>query len=151
MNKRYITKLGLEKLIKELEELKGRRSEIVERIKIAKELGDLKENSEYSDARDSQAFNESRISEIEDMLKNIEVVENHTKSDKIEIGSVITVKLGNKIQDFELVGASEAKPIEGKISIESPLGQAFLNHKVGDDVLVKVPKGEMKYKILNVK
>lgn len=151
MNKRFITKLGLEKLIKELEELKGRRSEIVERIKTAKELGDLKENSEYSDARDSQAFNESRISEIEDMLKNIEVVENHTKSDKIEIGSVITVKLGNKIQDFELVGASEAKPIEGKISIESPLGQAFLNHKVGDDVLVKVPKGEMKYKILNVK
>lgn len=151
MNKRYITQSGLDNLKKELEELKNKRIEIVERIKTAKELGDLRENAEYSDARDAQAFNEGKILELEEMLKNIEVVESNNSSSTVGIGSIITVKSQEKTQDFELVGASEAKPIEGKISIESPLGQAFLGHSAGDEVLVKAPKGDVKYKIIKIK
>lgn len=151
MNKRYITKIGLEKVKGELEGLKNKRIEIVERIKTAKELGDLRENAEYSEARDAQAFNEARILELEEMLKNIEVVENNANNGIINIGSIITVKSKDKTQNFELVGAKEAKPLEGKISIESPLGQAFLDHQVNDDVVVKAPKGDIKYKITKVK
>lgn len=151
MNKRYVTKLGLEKITKELGEFKKKRVEIVERIKAAKELGDLRENSEYTDARDAQAFNEAKILELEEMLKNIEVVENDKGSGVVTVGSVVRVKSVDKAQDFELVGASEAKPIEGKISVESPLGQSFLGHRVGDEVIVRVPKGDIKYKILDIK
>jgi len=151
MNKRYITKNGLEKLRQDLEELKKKRVDIVERIKTAKELGDLRENAEYSEARDAQAFNEAKILELEDMLKNIEVVENGVKSDAVVIGSVITVQSQGKVQDFELVGASEAKPLEGKISVESPLGQAFIGRKMNEEVTVRVPKGDIQYKILKIK
>lgn len=151
MNKRYITQSGLDNLKKELEELKNKRIEIVERIKTAKELGDLRENAEYSDARDAQAFNEAKILELEEMIKNIEVVESNTSSSTAGIGSIITVKSKERVQDFELVGASEAKPIEGKISIESPLGQAFLGHSANDEVLVRTPKGDVKYKIVKIK
>lgn len=151
MNKRYVTKNGLEKLRQDLEELKKKRADIVERIKTAKELGDLRENAEYSEARDAQAFNEAKILELEDMLKNIEVVENGSGSDVVVIGSVITVESQGKVQDFELVGASEAKPLEGKISVESPLGQAFMGRKKNEEVTVSVPKGDMQYKILKIK
>lgn len=151
MNKRYITKTGLEKLRQDLEELKKRRTDIVDRIKTAKELGDLRENAEYSEARDAQAFNEAKILELEDMLKNIEVVEHGNQNDVVDIGSIITVESNGKTQNFELVGVSEAKPLEGKISVESPLGQAFMGRKVGEEVIVKVPKGTMRYKILKIK
>lgn len=152
MNKRYITKSGLENLKKELEELKNKRAEIVERIKTAKELGDLKENAEYSEARDAQALNEAKILEVKEILKSAEVLENNgVKNDIAGIGSMITVKSKDKTKNFELVGASEAKPLEGKISIESPLGQAFLGHRANDEVTIKVPKGDIKYKILEIK
>lgn len=151
MNKRFVTKKGLEKLNKELEELKSKRSEIVERIKVAKEMGDLRENAEYTEARDSQALNEARILELEEVLKNTEIVENDTTNSQVSIESIITVQSKDKEQVFELVGAHEAKPLEGKISVESPLGQAFLGHKVGDTVTVQVPIGEIKYKITSIK
>lgn len=151
MNKRYITKTGLEKLRQDLEELKKKRADIVERIKTAKELGDLRENAEYSEARDAQAFNEAKILELEDMLKNMEVVENKNRSDTVVIGSIITAESQGKVQDFELVGASEAKPLEGKISVESPLGQAFMGRKKNEEIIVKVPKGDIRYKVLKIK
>lgn len=150
MTKRLITKTGFENLKAELEELRSKRTEIVERIKTAKELGDLRENAEYNEARESQAFNEARIFELEELIKGLEVVEDNSNGDKIGVGSKITVKSNGKTQEFELVGPSEANPLGGKISVESPLGSAFLNHKVGDEVTVQAPKGEIKYTIISL-
>lgn len=159
---KYISPEGLKKLKEELEERKTvKRQEIAERLGEAKSLGDLSENTEYAAAKEEQSFNEGRIFELEQIIKESNLIRpNHKKTKKIQIGSIIEVKLiksrGNKSnsgekQSFIIVGSQEADPSQGKISNESPLGEAFFGREVGDIIEVETPKGKMEYKIVNIK
>ncbi|MBI4948287.1 transcription elongation factor GreA [Candidatus Berkelbacteria bacterium] len=142
---------GLEKLQVELKELtEVKRPEIVNRIKVAKALGDLSENAEYTSAKEEQSFVEGRIQELEELLKHAKVVEGNN-SDSIGIGSYIDFEVDGDKDSFELVGSTESDPDNGKISIDSPVGQALLGHRVGDVVSVQTPDGAISYKILAVK
>lgn len=148
----FLTEEGLQKLQAELQELKTvKRKEVSERIQFAKDLGDLSENAEYSDAKEEQGFIEARINEIDQMLKNVEVIGTPEKSDLVQIGSTVTVR-DSKKKDmvFTIVGSSEADPIKQRISNESPLGKAFLNQRVNDTVQVKTPVGEITYTIVSI-
>lgn len=148
----YFSKEGLEKLKEELSHrIEILRPEIAKRIKEAKELGDLAENAEYDAAKDAQATNEGRIEEIKNILENAVIITNTDNSGVVRVGSSVSVESKNGIQTFIIVGAAESDPVAGFISNESPLGSAFLNHKKGDNIEVKTPKGVMGYKILEVK
>lgn len=147
----YFSQAGLEKMKAELDLRKNvQRPEIAKKISEAKELGDLSENAEYIEAKEMQAFNEGRIQELEEVLKNAVVMGPHQASDSVSIGSTIVVKSEKGEKKFTIVGASESSPAQGFISNESPLGTAFLNHKKGDSVEVLTPGGIVKYKILEV-
>ncbi len=146
-----MTQDGLEKAQVELEALLIRRKEIIEKIKFAKEQGDLKENSEYHEAKNDMAFNESKILELEDLIRNAEIVSAPQNAEFVSLGSSIKVKNIRGERDFLIVGASEANPAEGKISDESPLGQAFMHHSVGEEVEVETPAGKQQYTILEIK
>jgi transcription elongation factor GreA len=151
MSKQYVTKERLEEFKVEFEELKNtRRNEVAQRLRQAKEYGDLSENSEYAEAREEQANVETRIFELEDLLKDAVVIEKTEDNGVIQIGSVVTIKKGDKTSAYTIVGKHEAKPEEGKISDESPLGKAFLKHKVGDKLNVTTPAGVMTYEILKI-
>ncbi|MCR3760783.1 transcription elongation factor GreA [Clostridium felsineum] len=154
--KKYvITYKGVKKLEEELEYLKTtKRREITEKIKVALSFGDLSENSEYDEAKNDQAFVEGRIAQIENMLKNANVIdESDLKGDIVSVGSKVTVKDYQFDEDIEffIVGSAEADPIENKISNESPVGSALIGKKVGDEIEVSVPDGVDKYKILAIK
>jgi len=151
MDKYYLTKERFEELKKELEELKGaKRLEITERLKHAKEYGDLSENSEYAQAREEQALVEARIFELEELFKKAVIIKKSGVSDKVVVGSTVTVKKNDQIIQYTIVGSYEAKPEDGKISDESPLGRAFLHHKVGDSVTVVTPGGPVSYQITKI-
>ena len=127
------------------------RPEIANRIKEAKELGDLSENAEYDAAKDAQASNEGRIEEIKSILENAVIITNTDSSGVISVGSSVKVESKNGTQTFVIVGAAESDPGTGFISNESPLGAAFIGHKKDDKIEVKTPKGTAEYKILEVK
>jgi len=148
----FITEEGLSKLNEELAKLKKvKRKEISERIREAKELGDLSENAEYVDAKNDQAFIEGRILEIDSIMKRAIVIKQKNKSkDKISVGSKIQIQDGNQTKKYFIVGSNEADPTIGKISNESPIGQAFLGKKVGDIIEINVPKGTKKFKIIAI-
>ncbi len=150
----FLTQEGLKNLENELENLKTvRRKEVAEKIKVALSFGDLSENSEYDEAKNEQAIMESRILEIEAMLKNVQVIdEDELGTDKVHVGSKIKVHdiEYDEVLDYRIVGSSEANPREGKISDESPVGAAFLGHKAGQKVKVKTPGGTCEYKILEI-
>ena len=152
MSKQFITAEGLEKLEEELNYLKiTKRQDIAKRIQAAKELGDLSENAEYSEAKEQQALNEVRIDEIEEALKNAEMIDNrHSNSNLVQIGSTIKVKTEKIELVLTIVGSNEADPSEGKISNESPLAMSFLGHKAGDSIGVETPKGKVEYKIIEI-
>ena len=153
--KNIMTYEGIKKLEEELEYLKTvRRKEITEKIKVALVYGDLSENSEYDEAKNDQAFNEGRIIQLENMLKNAVVVdESEIPTDKVSVGSIV------KVMDYEfdeeveyaIVGSAEADPMNFKISNESPVGSALLGKKVGDVVEVTVPSGVSKFEILEIR
>lgn len=149
-----LTQEGLDNLKNELENLKTvRRKEVAEKIKVALSFGDLSENSEYDEAKNEQAIMESRILEIEAMLKNVKVIdEGELSTDRIHVGSKIKVHdvSFDETLDYRIVGSSEADPREGRISDESPVGAALLGHKKGQTVVVKTPGGDVKYKILEI-
>lgn len=149
---RIYTQEGIEKLQSELEERKGEiRQTIAQAIKEAKEQGDLSENAEYSDAKSRQNDNESRILELEALLKDAEVAKKHRASDTITMGSTIEVKVSGKDVTFYIVGSNEADPSTGKISNESPLGREFMGKKPGEKVELVAPAGKIKYDIVSVK
>ncbi|MEA3450083.1 MAG: transcription elongation factor GreA [Patescibacteria group bacterium] len=151
MSEQIITPEGYKKLEKELEFLStDKRREIAKRIQSAKDMGDLSENAEYSEAKDAQAFNDGRIAELKTILKNVTVVENENNNGKVGIGSLVTVENNGKEKNFEIVSFNEADPINGKISNESPLGKAFIEQKVKDIVTVKTPGGEQEYTIKKI-
>lgn len=151
MNDHIISKEGYEKLKKELEELTTvKRREIADRIQRAKDMGDLSENAEYSEAKDAQAFNEGRVAELTQMLKNLTVVENGNGGGQAAMGSVVTAVCNGMEKEYTIVSFNEADPTEGRISNESPLGQAFLGKKPGDKVSVSTPRGENEYEIVKI-
>lgn len=153
MNNRptYISKDGLVTLRRELEELIGvRRPEVAQRIHDAKELGDLSENAEYEDAKNEQAFVEGRIQTLEALIKNATLIDEHTSNDHVQIGSTVKVSGPDGSQSFTIVGSTEAKPAEGRISNESPVGRALLGRKKGESVTVSVPAGDLDYKIVSI-
>ena len=150
MNPQYISKERLEELRNELTELKTtKRIEIAERLKTAKDYGDLSENAEYAEARDEQAKVESRILELEDVVKNAVTVRNGC-GDQVHVGCRVTVKKNNDVLVYSIVGTYEAKPEERKISDESPLGKAFLGKKVGETFVVTTPAGSSTYEIMKI-
>jgi len=156
---KYISPEGLDKLKKELVERQTeKRKEIAQRLDEAKSLGDLSENAEYSSAKEAQSFNEIRIIELEGIVKEAAVLRPARKGQsRVKMGAVIEVKLINGHspisgkQTFMIVGSHEANPGEGKISNESPLGQAFLDREIGDIIDIETPKGKVKYKIIAIK
>ena len=140
MKKQYkLTQEGIDELKVELDELIAQRGPIAERIKTAREFGDLSENAEYSSARDEQDRVENRISEVDYILKNVEVIGAPKAGGKVQLGSKVTLKNGGKTKEFQVVGTVEADPLEGKISDESPIGRALLGKKVGDEVEIVTP------------
>lgn len=155
MNKQtIITDEGLKRLEKELEELKTvKRKEIAERIKNALTYGDLNENSEYDEAKNEQAIIERRINEIENQLKNVKVLdESELNTEIVHIGSRVRVKnldTGEE-ETYHMVGSTEANPLMGRISNESPVGREMLTRTKGDVFEVEVPDGIIKYEILEI-
>jgi transcription elongation factor GreA len=144
----YLTSQKLAELKAELERFKTvRRLEVAERLKRAKELGDLSENSEYFEAREEQQFVESHIFELEDTIKNASVIKMTHGTKTVQIGASFSVERAGKEMKFTIVGADEVKPEAGLISNESPLGKAFIGKKPGDVVKIKTPAGETSYKI----
>ena len=151
MVEKIVTPAGFKKYKDELEMLKTvKRREIAERVKAAKEQGDLSENAEYAAAKDEQAHVEGRIEELEQILKVVKVVEPKEKSGSVSIGSTVSVQLGGQSVDYELVSSNEADPTAGKISIESAVGKALLGKKKGDRVTVTTPGGEVEYTVEKV-
>ena len=152
--KNILTYEGLKKLEDELQDLKVvRRKEIAEKIKEAREQGDLSENAEYDAAKDEQRDIEARIEQIEKILKNAEVVlEEEIDLDKINIGCNVRVLdlEYNEEEEYKLVGSSEASSLQNKISNESPIGRALIGARIGDVVTVEAPAGEIKYKVLSI-
>ncbi|HIS56358.1 MAG: transcription elongation factor GreA [Lachnospiraceae bacterium] len=152
--KNILTYAGLKQLEDELHELKVvKRQEVAQKIKEAREQGDLSENAEYDAAKDEQRDIESRIEEVEKILKNAEVVvEDDVDLDKISIGCKVKVydlEFEEELE-FSIVGSTEANSLQYKISNESPVGAALIGHKVGDTVKVETQAGEMEYKILSI-
>ncbi len=152
--KNLLTYQGLQNLEAELQELKVvRRKEVAQKIKEAREQGDLSENAEYDAAKDEQRDIEARIEEIESVLKNVEVVvEEDVDLDVINVGSQVRVRDMGAKEDmsFDIVGSTEADSLQGKISNESPLGAALMGAKVGDTVKVETPSGALTYKVLGI-
>lgn len=147
----YLTKERLEELKKELVDLKTvGRQEIAERLKRAKELGDLSENSEYFEAREAQNQLEARIADLEELVKNPVLIKKVAGSSTIKVGSTFKAQKNSSIFSFTIVGSNESQPEKGLISNESPLGRAFLGKKVGDAVEVQTPGGLQKYKVIEI-
>ena len=140
-----ITDEGLKKLEAELDELKTvKRKEVAEKIKVALGYGDLSENSEYDEAKNEQAIIEGRIAEIENQLKNVRVLDDtELGTENVHIGSTVTVreKGADEAETYRIVGSTEADPLGGRISDESPIGKALLGHRKGDEVEVETPGG----------
>lgn len=152
MNKVYkLTKDGIAELKEELDALVTARPEITERIKTAREMGDLSENAEYASARTEQERSENRIKEIDYILKNAQVIEQPKKASVVHVGSKVELKSDSgKTQTFQVVGTVEADPLTGKISDESPIGKAVLGKKIGESVEIVTPAETTVYKVASI-
>lgn len=149
----YMTEEGKAKLEEELHTLKTvKRTEVVERIKIARDFGDLSENSEYDSAKEEQAFVESRIAQLEKMIRNAVIIENNNDENTVALGKKVTfIELPDGEEEtYTIVGSAEADPFEGKISNDSPIAKSLFGKEKGDEVMVPTPGGEMKVKIINI-
>lgn len=147
----HLTKEGIAELEAELKQLVAERGPIAERIKTAREFGDLSENAEYTAARQEQEKTESRIAEIENILQNVKVITKPRSEGKVQLGSTVSLKSENgKTKNFQVVGTVEADPLNGKISDESPIGQALLGKKVGEEVEIKTPAETTAYKVVTI-
>lgn len=137
MKKLYrLTQEGVDELRSELDGLVSQRGEVADRIKQARELGDLSENAEYQSAREEQDRLEARISELEQIVQNVSIIKKPKGNSEVRLGNSVTLKAGSKTQQFQVVGTMEADPLKGKISDESPLGKQLIGKKIGDKVEV---------------
>lgn len=151
----HLTKEGVEELQAEHTRLIAARSEIAERIKTAREFGDLAENAEYQVARQEQEKNEARISELDHIIANVEVIKSGPGGSKIRLGSKVRLEgtgshAKSAPKEFQVVGTVEADPLEGKISDESPIGKALMGKKVGEEVEIKTPAETATYKVAHI-
>ena len=148
----HLTAAGVNELKEELATLTALRVEIAERIKTARDLGDLAENAEYSAARQDQDRNEARIAEVQHILANAEIITEPKSDGKVVLGSTVELKSadGKVKKQFQVVGTVEADPLNGKISDESPIGKALLGKKVGDNVEIKTPAETVSYSIVKI-
>lgn len=154
MQQEYLSPQKFQELKEELDNLKNvERKKVTESLEYAKSLGDLSENAEYHEARDVQAKIESRIIEIETMLKSAVVISNNKKSDIVQAGSVVVIqKKGEKDKrEFTIVGSEESNISEGKLSYYSPIGMAVMGKKKGEEFSVRTPSGEVVYSLLEIK
>ena len=149
----YVTADGLKKLEEELETLRTvKRAEVAQRLHEAMEDGELIENAEYEAAKNEQAFVEGRILELEHMIAQAQIIQPKKSGGVVRIGNTVVVQEGsNPPETYTIVGAAEANPKDGLISNESPLGQALLERKIGDEVDVKAPAGVLRFKIVKMK
>ena len=146
-----LTEDGLKKLKEEVKVLKeDRRHEVIERIQEAVSHGDLSENADYAQAKEEQAFIEGRIQEIEEMIKNAQIIEHKSDHNIVSIGSTVSLRMNGKDLKYTIVGANEANPASGKISNESLVGRALLGAKRGDKIPVETPAGKSEYEILSI-
>ncbi len=149
-----VTVAGLKALEDELEELKTvRRKDVAKKIKVARGFGDLSENSEYDEAKNEQAFIESRIAQLEAMLKNARVIDNDELNlDTVSVGTHVKIEdEDGEVEEYDITGSTEADPLNGKISDESPVGAALMGQKVGQTVTVTLPNGgTIDFKILEI-
>jgi transcription elongation factor GreA len=150
-----LTKEGFEKLKKEIDFLSTtKRLEVAERIRVAREFGDIAENAEYDDAKNEQAMLEHRIALLEERLRDARVIQkSEITADVVSIGSHVRLKDvdANETVEYHIVGSAEANPAENKLSNESPVGKAIIGHKKGETVEVAAPRGTLKFKILDIK
>ena len=152
MDKKFIlTRQGLASLKSEFDELtKVKRTQIIKRIQIAREFGDLSENSEYDAAKEEQSLLETRITQLEDVLKRAQIIEPVEKADFVVIGSTVTVEMNDEVHKFTIVGSMEADPAANKISNESPVGKALLGLQAGETIEVSVGPVKSKIKVLEI-
>ena len=146
----HLTKEGVTELEAELKDLIGQRGPIAERIKTAREFGDLSENAEYTSARQEQERVEGRIAEIEHILLNVDVISKPRGDNKVQLGSVVKLKANGKTKEFQVVGTVEADPLNGKISDESPIGKALMGKEEGAAVEIKANGETLSYKIADI-
>jgi transcription elongation factor GreA len=146
----HLTDEGKAELEAELAELKGRRGEIAEKIANARDYGDLSENAEYDAAREEQGQVEGRIAELEEILKNADIIKAGKSDGTVKVGNTVTLHNGKTVT-YQIVGPVEADPLAGKISNESPIGIALLGKKKGDKITITTPKGDVTYKIEEVR
>lgn len=149
-----LTAEGLKKLQDEIDYLSTtKRDEVAQRIKEAREFGDISENSEYDDAKNEQAMLEHRITQLQEKLSRARVVRtSEIPTDRVQLGARITLRDldDDEVVEYTLVGSAEANPMEGRVSNESPLGQAVIGHRVGDVVTVPAPAGSVRYEVLEI-
>ncbi|PJE58167.1 MAG: transcription elongation factor GreA [Candidatus Portnoybacteria bacterium CG10_big_fil_rev_8_21_14_0_10_36_7] len=152
MNPRYISLEGLEQLKTEVENYKMKRQEIAKRLEEAKSLGDLSENTEYMQAREAQSFNEGKIQDLENIIKEAVVIDKSTTQKGIvQVGSTVKfIVNGEREVVYMIVGSEESNPLEGKVSNSSPIGQACLGKKKGESFEVQTPQKRVKYKIVDI-
>ena len=152
MTKIQLTQKGFNDLQLELEDLiKNKKSKAIDRLSKARSMGDLKENSEYTAAKEELALVEGRIQEINNVLSNAEVTLMYKAGNKIEIGSTVTVDINGQKDTFQIVGEFEADPMNKKLSQNSPIGQALIDKKIGDLIEINIPAGKIQYKIIEIK
>lgn len=143
-----LTKEGIAEMEAEVKHLHEQRAEIAEAIRVAREFGDLAENTEYQSARAAQERNDARIAELEHVLANVEIIKAPKAGGKVQLGTKVTLKGAKGDKVFQVVGTVEADPLNGKISDESPIGQALLGKKEGDEVEIKTPAETNVYTIV---
>ena len=152
MQRTLVTREGLEKMQKELDELRStKRAEIAQRLKAAIAMGDLSENSEYDEAKNAQAFLEGRILQLEQQIRTAQVIEKAAKG-RVDVGSTVLIEdMEEHLQEkVTIVGSTESNPFEGRISNESPVGRALMGAKAGDTVEAEAPNGVLKYKVISI-
>jgi transcription elongation factor GreA len=151
MKNTKITQEGFKILENELNELKNiKKPKAVERLKKARGMGDLSENSEYAAAREEIELIENRILEVENAIKNAEIVSDNHNNHEVSLGSHVTVEIDGRTEDFTLVGEYEAEPLKNKLSITSPIGKALVGKRIGDTVEIEVPDGKKLYKVMKI-
>lgn len=147
----YITKQGLEKLKKELDLLETvERKKVAEKISRAASQGDISDSADYVEAKEAQAFLEGKIDKLRKTVLEAQIIEKKESNGIISPGSIVLIEINGQKEKFEIVGSTEADPINGKISEKSPLGAAFLGHKKGDEIKVETPGGEVSYRIVEI-
>jgi transcription elongation factor GreA len=145
-----LTREGADELRQELDKLIAQRVVIADRIKQARELGDLSENAEYQTAREDQDRLESKISELDHVLSNMQIIKKPKTDGQVRLGSTVSLKAGSKTKTFQIVGTMEADPSNGKVSDESPIGKALLGKKSGDKAEIKTPTETISYTVVTI-